>query len=246
VAHRPDRILESGAGLAVCCGLGREVAAEQEVPMPFSFGKTKALEIQVDQFLDAIIKGTLCMREAIASYLSGDDQDFARRLGELRDYEHDADDLRKSTETTLYTYSLIPESSADVLVLLDNLDDLIDHAKHIAEDFEVQSPDVEVGYLDQFIALTSRSVHAVEQAVEASRAFFRNEGRLRDCISKVEFYERQADQAGLRLKKTIYDSDMDLARKHHLRYFADQLESLSDLAEEVSDHLLITSIKRSA
>ena len=43
----------------------------------------------------------------------------------------------------------------------------------------------------------------------------------------------------------IYESDMDLARKHHLRYFADSLASLSDIAEEVSEQLAIASIKRS-
>ncbi len=214
--------------------------------MVFPFGKTKALEAQVDQFLDTIIKGTLCMREAITSYLSGDDEDFKSRLEALRDYEHLADDLRKSTETTLYTYSLIPESSADVMALLDNLDDVIDCAKHIVEEFDVQTPDVEVGFLDQFAALTSKSVHAVEHVVDAARCFFRDESRLRDCVTKVEFYEKEADHAGLRLKKMIYESDMDLSRKHHLRYFADGLESLSDIAEEVSDHLLIASIKRSA
>jgi predicted phosphate transport protein (TIGR00153 family) len=212
----------------------------------FPFGKTKALEAQVDQFLDTIIKGTLCMREAITSYLSGDDEDFKSRLEALRDYEHLADDLRKSTETTLYTYSLIPESSADVMALLDNLDDVIDCAKHIVEEFDVQVPDVEVGFLDQFAALTSKSVHAVEHVVDAARCFFRDESRLRDCVTKVEFYEKEADHAGLRLKKMIYESDLDLSRKHHLRYFADALESLSDIAEEVSDHLLISSIKRSA
>ena len=214
--------------------------------MLFPFGKAKALQGQVDQFLDIIIKGTLCMREAIASYLSGDDEDFKGRLEELRDYEHLADDLRKNTQTTLYTYSLIPESSADVMELLDNLDDIIDRAKHIVEEFDVQSPDVEIGYLDQFVTLTSKSVHAVEHVVDAARCFFRDESRLRDCITKVEFYEKEVDRAGLRLKKMIYESDMDLPRKHHLRYFADALESLSDIAEEVGDHLLIASIKRSA
>ncbi len=214
--------------------------------MVFPFGKTKALEAQVDQFLDVITKGTLTMREAITSYLSGDDEDFKSRLEVLRDYEHLADDLRKTTETALYTYSLIPESSADVMSLLDNLDDVIDCAKHIVEEFDVQTPDVEVGFLDQFVALTSKSVHAVEHVVDAARCFFRDESRLRDCVTKVEFYEKEADHAGLRLKKMIYESDMDLSRKHHLRYFADGLESLSDIAEEVSDHLLIASIKRSA
>jgi uncharacterized protein len=212
----------------------------------FPFGKTKALEAQVDQFLDVITKGTLTMREAITSYLSGDDEDFKSRLEVLRDYEHLADDLRKSTETALYTYSLIPESRADVMELLDNLDNVIDRAKHIVQEFLVQSPDVEIGFLDQFVSLTSKSVHAVEHVVDAARCYFRDESRLRDCITKVEFYEKEADRAGLRLRKTIYESDLDLSRKHHLRYFADSLESLSDIAEEVSDRLLIASIKRSA
>ena len=214
--------------------------------MLFPFGKTKALEAKVDQFLDLIITGTLCMREAIASYLSGDDEDFKSRLEELRDYEHLADDLRKGTQTTLYTYSLIPESSADVMELLETLDDVIDCAKHILEDFEVQSPDVEVGYLDQFAELTSKSVHAVEHVVDAARCFFHDVRGLRDCIAKVEFYETEVDATGLRLKKMIYESNMDLARKHHLRYFAESLESLSDIAEGVGERLIIASIKRSA
>ena len=214
--------------------------------MPLPFGKAKVLEAQVDQFLDIVVKGTLCMREAIVSYLSADDEGFKSRLEMVRDYEHDADDLRKSTETALYTHSLIPDSRADVMSLLENLDNVIDRAKKVVQDFDVQRPDMEVGYLDQFRDLTSKSVHAVEHAVEATRAFFRNEGRLRDCIAKVEFYESEADRAGVRLKKSIYESDMDLSRKHHLRYFADSLELLSDHAEEVCDRLLIASIKRSA
>ena len=214
--------------------------------MLFPFGKTKALESQVDQFLDLIIKGTLCMREAIISYLSGDDEDFESRVEMVSTYERQADDLRRSTEATLYAHSLIPELSADVLGLLENLDNVVDQAKKIVQDFDVQQPDVEVGYLDQFNMLTSKSVHAVEHIVDAARAFFRDESRMRDCIAKVEFYEKEVDRTGLRLKKMIYESDMDLSRKHHLRYFADGLESLSDIAEEVSDHLLIASIKRSA
>jgi len=212
--------------------------------MQILFGKTRLLESQVDQFLDLIIKGTLCMREGIRSYLSGDDEDFQNRLVMVRDYEREADELRRSTESMLYTYSLIPESRADVLGLLENLDNLIDRAKHILQEFDVQEPDVEVGYLDLYEHVTDKSVKAVEQVVEAVRAFFRNESRMRDCINKVDFYESEADRAGLRLKKQIYQSDLQLARKHHLRYFADALESLSDIAQEVSEQLAIASIKR--
>jgi predicted phosphate transport protein (TIGR00153 family) len=213
--------------------------------MEMPFGKTRRLESQVDQFLDLIIKGTLCMRVAIRSYLSGDDEDFQTRLELVRDYERKADELRRSTESMLYTYSLIPESRADILELLENLDNVIDRAKHILQEFDVQEPDVEIGYLDLYEEVTDKSVKAVEHVVEATRAFFRNESRMRDCINKVDFYESEADRAGLRLKRQIYQSDMQLARKHHLRYFADALESLSDIAEEVSERLSIASIKRS-
>ncbi len=213
--------------------------------MEIPFGKTRRLESQIDQFLDLITKGTLCMREGIRSYLSGDDEDFQNRLEMVRGYERKADELRKNTESMLYTYSLIPESRADILGLLENLDNVIDRAKHILQEFDVQEPDVEVGYLDLYVQVTEKSVKAVEQVVDATRAFFRNESRMRDCINKVDFYESEADRAGLRLKKQIFQSDMDLARKQHLRYFADALESLSDIAEEVSERLSIASIKRS-
>ncbi len=214
--------------------------------MIFPFGKMKALEADVDQFLDQITKGMLCMREALRSYLSGDDEGFTSRLDRVREHEHRADELRKSVKSDLYTYSLIPESSADVMELLETLDDLIDCAKHILQEFEVQSPDVEIGFLDQFAELTGKSVHAVEHVVDAARCFFRDERGLRDCINKVEFYEKEVDATGLRLKKMIYESDIDLARKHHLRYFAESLESLSDIAEGVGERLIIASIKRSA
>jgi len=210
-----------------------------------SFGKTKLLESQVDQFLDLITKGTLCMRAAIQSYLGGDDEDFQSRLELVSEYERKADDLRRSTQAMIYTYSLIPESRADVLGLLENLDSVIDRAKQVVQEFDVQEPDVEIGYFDLYLQVTNKSVKAVEQVVDAARAFFRNESRMRDCINKVDFYEGEADRAGFRLKKQIYQSDLDLARKHHLRYFADALESLSDIAQEVSERLTIASIKRS-
>jgi predicted phosphate transport protein (TIGR00153 family) len=215
-----------------------------EASMLIPFGKTRRLESQVDQFLDLIIKGTLAMREAIRAYLSGDDEDFQSLLTMVSDSERRADELRKSAETMLYTYSLIPESRADILALLENLDNVIDRAKQIVQEFDVQQPDVEVGYLDLYVQVTEKSVKAVEHVVDAARAFFHNDGRLRDCINKVTFYEKEADRAGLRLKKQIFQSDADLARKHHLRYFADALESLSDIAEQVSDQLAIASIKR--
>ena len=40
------------------------------------------------------------------------------------------------------------------------------------------------------------------------------------------------------------DEMIDLARKHHMRYFAEELESLSDIAQQVAEQLAIARIKR--
>ena len=46
------------------------------------------------------------------------------------------------------------------------------------------------------------------------------------------------------LKKAIFVSDLDLARKMHLREFVEQIDAVADVAEDVSDRLAAYAIKR--
>lgn len=213
--------------------------------MLLPFGRTKELETQVDTFLDVIVKGVLVLNEGIKSYLGKNQEDFESRIKMVSDYEHHADDLRRHAETTLYTYSLIPESRGDVLGLLENMDNVIDCAKEVLQQFEVQKPEIPPDYSPQFMELTAKSILAVEHVVNAARCFFREPILVKDHINKINFYESEADRAGLALKKRIFRSDLTLAHKQHLRYFAEQIESLSDIAENVGERLAIAAIKRS-
>ena len=212
--------------------------------MLLPFGQTKALEAQVDEFLDIIIKGTLAMQQALVSYLDRDTEDFVNRIRTVSDLERQADDIRKHTETNLYTHSLIPESRGDVLGLLENMDNVIDTSKEVLQSFEVERPEIPEEYRRSFAELTDYTVKAVDNVVTAARCYFRDINQVRDYINKVDFYESEADKAGLKLKKQIFRSAMDLSQKLHLRYFAEQIESISDIAEAVSERLLIAAIKR--
>ncbi len=86
----------------------------------------------------------------------------------------------------------------------------------------------------------------MENVVAAARCYFRATHQVRDYINKVDFYESEADRTGFRLKKQIFSSSaLDLAQKQHLRYFAEKIESISDIAEDVGARLAIATIKRS-
>ena len=213
--------------------------------MLLPFKKTKSLESQMDKFLDIVVKGTLAMKLGLVSYLQADLEEFEARIHMVATLENQADDIRKQVETTLYSHSLIPESRGDVLGLLEHMDNVIDSAKAVLRRFEVEQPQIPQEYHEAFVELADHSAQAVDHVVAASRAYFREVHAVRDHINKVDFYESEADRVALKLKKQIFRSELDLARKMHLRYFASQLEGISDTAEHVAERLAIAAIKRS-
>jgi predicted phosphate transport protein (TIGR00153 family) len=131
------------------------------------------------------------------------------------------------------------------LSLLEDLDDLLDLLKSTLLNISIERPDIpEVGKAD-LRELVSMAVKAVESTVQASRAFFTDINAVRDHIHKIGFFEREADKIAIRLKKKVFDSDLPLDQKLHLRHLVDGVDKLPDEAENVGDELSIFTIKRS-
>jgi uncharacterized protein len=213
--------------------------------MTLLFRRTRALEAQIDELLDAISEGTLVFQQGIADYLQKDAERFEQRLKAIAAFESKADALRREIETRLYRESLIPDHRGDVLGLLENIDNVIDEAKKTLHQFAVERPDVPADLTGEYLDLAKAGVDAAQHLVSAVRAFFRDITAVPDHIHKVYFYEKEADRLADRLKRKIFArDDLDLARKIHLRYFCLHVETLSDRAEEVADRLAIYTIKR--
>ena len=212
--------------------------------MTILFRRTRALEAQIDQLLDAISEGCLVFEQGIADYLRPDLEQFEKRLSAIADYEHRADALRREIETRLYRESLIPDHRGDVLGLLENIDNVIDEAKKTLSQFAVERPEIPGELAADYLELARAGTQAAQHLVSAVRAFFRDITVVPDHIHKVYFYEKEADKLADRLKRRIFSMDVELARKIHLRYFCLHVENISDRAEDVADRLSIYTIKR--
>ena len=212
--------------------------------MTLLFRRTRALEAQIDQLLDAISEGCLVFEQGIADYLRPDLGQFEKRLSAIADYEHKADALRREIETRLYRESLIPDHRGDVLGLLENIDNVIDEAKKTLSQFAVERPEIPAELASDYLELARAGTQAAQHLVSAVRAFFRDITVVPDHIHKVYFYEKEADKLADRLKRRIFSMDVELARKIHLRYFCLHVENISDRAEDVADRLSIYTIKR--
>ncbi len=209
------------------------------------FRTTRVIESQIEEFLDAINKGALVFKDAVASYLDERFADFSAKLAILEGLETRADRLSREVEASLYSQSLIPEHRGDVLALLEHSDDIIDRAKTCLQRFDVERPTIPPNWQGEYRRLAETVFKCVEAVVMAARRFFRDPAAVSDFLYQVHHYEGEADRIGLNLRRGIFaDASLDLARRQHLRYFAEGIDRVADMAEGVADRLAIYSIKR--
>lgn len=205
---------------------------------------TRFVESQIDTFLDIVSDSATTFQLAVEDYLEGRIEQFEERLTQIRDFEHRADDLRVSIERFLYERTLIPENRGDVLAILENTDEVIDNMKDSLLQFSIEMPEIPGELNDLWMQTTKASVAAVEQLVYAVRSFFRDLSAVNNYIHKVYFFEREADHIGERLRRQIFAMQIELSRKSQLRFFAIDIEKISDAAQNVCDRLSIYTIKR--
>ncbi|TYB31476.1 MAG: DUF47 family protein [Candidatus Mcinerneyibacterium aminivorans] len=207
--------------------------------------KTKIIESEIDLFLDNITKSALVFKEAIRDYSKGEKKDLKKRIEQISDLERQTDEVRREIKFKLYREMLIPDARGDVLGLLETMDDLVDIAKEVVVQIDIEKPEIFPEIEDKFLKLADYSSKAIESTSKAGNAYFRNITEVNNYINKVKFYETEADDVETEIKKIIFDKkDCELSKKIHLRDIIVRVAFLSDEAEEVCERIAVYSIKR--
>ena len=204
------------------------------------------IESQVGDFLDQVSLSSLIFRQGCEYYLSGNTEDFERKLQEIADCEHAGDDLRRSINEHLYTKTIIPESRGDVMELLENLDSLLDRFKGTLWRFKIEGPDICEDFHPDFRLLINTVIEATEALVTSCRAFFNDISTVSSSLHKVSYWESESDKISTRLQTAIFaKKDLRLSHRMQQRDFARSLDKTADRAEDIADRLNIYVIKRS-
>ncbi len=213
--------------------------------MAIMFRTTKALESEIDEYLDDVSQGALVFVQGVKNYMNENKSSFETHLKTIDKLEGKADSLRRKIENDLYLHSLIPEHRGDVLGLLESMDDVIDTAKVTLNQFDVERPYIPEQFKNRFVELAETTSKAAEAVVLATRAFFKEVKLVKDHLHKVYFYEQEADKQSDQIKRDAFAlEELELCQKFHLRYFALHIDTLADMAESVADRLSIYTIKR--
>jgi len=211
------------------------------------FGRSKELEIEITEYLDLVNQGALTFKRDLKRYIKKDFELFEESLKDIKKIENDADDHQKDIKYKLYEYMLIPDSRADVLNIIEEIDTITDLAKEVIYEISIEKPVIPSELESDFLELVENSSEAVDMLVKAVRAFFEEISQVNDYVNKVHFFEHQADKNEERLKRKIFSDQfkkIDIAHKIQLRYFIEEIAALSDQAETVSEDVSVAAIKR--
>ena len=125
------------------------------------FGKTKAMEAMIDDFLDKVSEGGMRFEQDIAAYVdAGGAGDFTEKVELMRLVEGEGNRLRRAIETHLYREMLIPDFRADVLSLLEDLNFLLGKVEDIFLAITVEHPEIDDAFKADF-KLLAQTVPAV-------------------------------------------------------------------------------------
>ncbi len=203
------------------------------------------IEKQINDFLDQVSQAGLIFHQGVIIYLKGDFEKFTAKLDDITEVEHRGDDLRRIIEEHLYSKTLIPESRGDVLELIEKMDSLLDRFKGALWRFDIERPEIQDEFKEDFIELCANAVETVEAIVRSARAFFTNICDVSNHIHKVHFWETEADKTSTRLQRAIFrKEELRLSHRMLLRDLVHHLDKIADRAEDVADRLNIYVIKR--
>ncbi len=219
----------------------------KKIDVPKVFGSSRALELQIDEFLDKVAQAAIAFQEGMAAHKKhgASDDRVQDKLEQLTDLEQNGNELRRRIEQELYAQMLLPDSRGDVIQLLEQVDGVLDAMQGRLEAATIERPEGPKQVGRDYQELVSAAIHCVSAMVSAVRAYFRDVNAARDHITKIKYYEAESDKLAVGLKKAIFGSDLPLEQKLHLRDYVDSVDALADKAEAVGDLLSVLIIKRS-
>lgn len=212
------------------------------------FQRTRELNAKIIEFLNNVSESSLFFEQACDCYMEhGVNDDFDALLNKVASLEARNDQLRRTIEAKLYEHTLIPESRADVLELLEGTDKIINFFESRLYQLSIEKIYIYDNLKPMYSELVESAVRAVEALIRSVRAFFTNPNEVHHHLHKVMFFEKQGDMISTKLKRLIFDNENDeLSHKIQLRMLCDDIDSIADISEDIADSLSIFAIKRDA
>lgn len=212
--------------------------------MSFYKNNQKELIDSINLFLNNILEVNSLFENLMKEFFLKNYRSVEELTIKISNLESECDKLRRTTERKIYQETLIPEQRGDVLGMLENLDKIPGQLQGNAHRINTEKPNIHKELHDDFDSLVKNNSTCVKLLIDGSKNFFIDPKKtIEECLL-VSKHESTGDKISTKLKNAIFNnSNLDLSQKMHLRYFVETIDEVANLAEDVADRLIISSVK---
>jgi hypothetical protein len=204
-------------------------------------------EGKVDKFIQKHIEevglGLQTCRETLFAYLAGDWEKFKQMAEATDSKESDADAVRREAEDALYSGSYISVYREDFSILLDLIDNIADDAEAIADFLLIETPKVPSQWGEMLKQIMEKTLESFSAFRRCFLLLYEDMEKAYSTTKEVRNLEKEIDLLQDDLLRQIFQSDLSLVEKIHLRELVLKLGQISDSAENASDKVRGLALK---
>ena len=212
----------------------------------FWLGQKEEKEILNDEMkhVEISLKCVEEMKNAIESFVKGKKEEKNMHISNVKNYEHEGDEIRKKITLELSKGLLFPPDREDLIILNEGLNDIADGAKGVARLLEFFEENVSEEMGNSLLSFSIISFRAAEKLKDAIESLIKNDiQKLLEECAHIETLEEEGDDRRRELIRILIKENLSAPKTLLLYEMIDTLENLTDSIKKAGDLVRILGIK---
>ncbi|MDO8553448.1 MAG: DUF47 family protein [Candidatus Micrarchaeota archaeon] len=181
--------------------------------------------------------------QALSEILGGNCQDTHKKSKEIRDLEHQGDQLMRELYTALNKTFIVPIDHSEIATLasaLDDILDLIDQVSTLLDVYEVSIPSPAMKHLSELLVDQTNELKNAVIAINHLKTY----GKVIHHCTKIKQLENKADEIHIQAIGVLFKKNeaIEVIKQKEI---LDCLESATDKVDKASQHISDIVMKHS-
>jgi predicted phosphate transport protein (TIGR00153 family) len=212
------------------------------------FGRGKNVHDLVMKHVDAVLACNMLFVEAIEHLCTnGIDQGLEGISLQVGEAETVADSIRHEIIRSLLEGALLPESRREILKLIEGIDNVANQSEEIIKQITLQKIVFVKEIQSYILQINEKTRKQLEMLREVINQVFINSSKAYEYyeqIIRIEQVESEVDKLESKAIQTLFQMNIELARKNQLKTIITDIAHISDIVEDISDMLEMIMVLR--
>lgn len=192
---------------------------------------------------DKVKECTWMFKRAIQCYIDKACEEYEQLAKEVSTLENEADVIKRNIRGHLPKGVIMPVDKSNFFMYLREQDQVLDAAEDALDWLTFRLTDIPKEIEKDLLSLVEMDIEAIEllgPMLDAANAYFRyndeeDREKVKKVIREIRHKEHEADKLEKRMKKVIFNLNIEPISVFHLNYVLDKIGEIADHAENAGD-----------